>query len=158
MQIAEKAGGRRRIVEHLGSAHTDSELAALLHAARGKIEAGQLQLGLHLASPADATPPVGTPSVITGKRARWLTSAVETAWERLGFDAIDDAACVQSVPARIVEPTSKTDAVRVRGDLGVAAATGGLSLVLFDVTTLHFEAARLPDLPAATLAHLAGRI
>ncbi|WP_182358263.1 IS1634 family transposase [Tomitella gaofuii] len=171
VQIAEKTGGRRRIVEHLGSAHTDSELAALLHTARGRLEAGQLQLGLDFAAPTDAPMPAGAPSVITGKRARWLIAVIESAWQRLGFDVVDDAAFFQLVLARIVEPTSKSDSVRVLGDLGVAAAhrntfaaalrrcaargyrdriafrcfdyaaaTGGLSLVLFDVTTLYFEA------------------
>jgi hypothetical protein len=34
MQIVEKSGGVRRIVEHIGSAHTDAELAVLMQAAR----------------------------------------------------------------------------------------------------------------------------
>ena len=34
VQIAERVAGRDRVLEHLGSAHTDAELSALL-AARG---------------------------------------------------------------------------------------------------------------------------
>ena len=35
VQIAERAGGRDRVIEHLGSAHTEADLAALLATARG---------------------------------------------------------------------------------------------------------------------------
>ncbi len=48
VQIAETVQGRRRIVEHLGSAHTDAELAVLIAVAKGKIEAGQHHLDLGL--------------------------------------------------------------------------------------------------------------
>lgn len=48
VQIAESVHGQRRIVEHIGSAHTEGELAALIAVARGKLDAGQegLDLGL----------------------------------------------------------------------------------------------------------------
>ncbi len=38
MQIAEYAGGRQRIVKHVGSAHTDAELGVLLGRARELLE------------------------------------------------------------------------------------------------------------------------
>ncbi|GAB3835091.1 hypothetical protein GCM10028895_55550 [Pontibacter rugosus] len=41
-----KNGGRRTILEHLGSAHTDSELAALMQVARDKLDEGQEELDL----------------------------------------------------------------------------------------------------------------
>ena len=44
VQIVEKKHGQRRIVEHLGSAHTAAELAALMHAGRVKLAANQPEL------------------------------------------------------------------------------------------------------------------
>ncbi|EME67286.1 TnpB family transposase [Rhodococcus ruber BKS 20-38] len=174
VQIAVKQGGRRTIVEHVGSAHTDSELAALMQLARGKLHAGQQELDLGLGTPGS---PGADPSVITAKRSRWLIEAVETAWRRPGFDLIDDEAFFQLVLARMVELTSMSDTARVVGEIGLtpvhrntyintlkrcttrdyrdrvatrcfehAAATGGLSLVLYDVTTLYFEAEMEDDL------------
>lgn len=35
VQIAERAGGRDKVLEHLGTAHIDADLAALLAVARG---------------------------------------------------------------------------------------------------------------------------
>lgn len=96
------------------------------------------------------------------------------AYRVLGFDqAIGDAAFEQLVLARIVEPASKADTVRILDVLGVehaslrtmfttlqrcamqnyrsrvagacfqhAAKMGDLSLVLYDVTTLYFEAGK----------------
>ena len=87
------------------------------------------------------------------------------------FDCVGDAVFRDLVIARIVEPTSKVDSLRVLADLGAeamsyrtiqrhlgkvvtgkyrdviaarcfehAANRGGLSLLLYDVTTLYFEA------------------
>lgn len=92
----------------------------------------------------------------------------------MGFgQAIGDRAFEQLVLARIVEPASKTDTIRILDELGVehaslrtmfttlqrcatqdyrswlakacftyASRSGDLSLVLYDVTTLYFEAER----------------
>lgn len=45
------------------------------------------------------------------------------AYARLGFDAIDDEAFAQLVLARIIEPTSKADSVRVLKEIGVGSAS-----------------------------------
>ena len=89
---------------------------------------------------------------------------------RAGFDRLGDNAFKALVLARIIEPTSKADTVRVLAELGVPGPTrvtymrclkrvierdyrgviatacyahatrdGGLALVLYDLTTLHFE-------------------
>ncbi|NLH69685.1 MAG: hypothetical protein GX454_05840 [Brooklawnia sp.] len=49
VQIVEKRHGQRRIVEHLGSAHDEAELAALLQAGRDKLHANQPPLDLPVA-------------------------------------------------------------------------------------------------------------
>jgi hypothetical protein len=38
VQIAESVGGRRRILAHLGSAHTEAELGLLVEQARGLLD------------------------------------------------------------------------------------------------------------------------
>ena len=48
-------------------------------------------------------------AVIEGKRSRLLIDVVRGAWDRLGFDVVDDEAFFQLVLARLVEPTSKLD-------------------------------------------------
>lgn len=166
VQIVRKEQRRNVVVEHLGSAHSDAELAALMLAARAKIEAGQDELDLDLGG-------VSAPrrAVVEDQVSRLLVEAITGAWRRLGFDVIDDEAFFQLVLARIVEPTSMRDATRVLGELGVvpahrntftatlqragrrdyrdqiatacfthAATHGDVSLVLYDVTTLYFEA------------------
>ncbi|WP_162603202.1 hypothetical protein [Rhodococcus oxybenzonivorans] len=102
----------RKIFEHVGSAHTDGELAALRQTARGTLSASQEELDLGLDDGGDRG------SVIVAKRSRWL---IEAGWRRLGFDVIDDA-FFQPVPGRIVDPTSMIDTIRVVGEIGLAPA------------------------------------
>ena len=171
VQIAERAGGRDRVIEHLGSAHTEADLAALLATARQRMRPGQGELDL-----SGGAVRAGV-SVITSKRAAVLWEVLSGAYTRLGFDVLGDEAFKQLVLARIVEPVSKADSVRVLDELGVphaslrsmfrslarakerdyrglvagacfahAASHGDLSLVLYDVTTLYFEAEHEDDL------------
>lgn len=46
MQIVEKRGGVRTILEHLGSAHDEAELAALLRIGQDRLHANQPMLEL----------------------------------------------------------------------------------------------------------------
>ena len=165
VQIAERVDGRDKVIEHLGSAHTTVELAVLLETGRRKMHAGQGQfdLGMGERDPREA--------IVRGQVSRVLIEVIEGAWRRLGFDVVGDAAFFQLVLARVVEPTSKADSVRVLTELGVtpvhrntftatlkrcgqrryrdqiaaacfthACTAGDVSLVLYDVTTLYFEA------------------
>lgn len=165
VQIAERVGGRDRVIEHLGSAHNDRDLAALLETARDRLHPGQGELDL-----TGGAVPAGH-AVITGRRHVVLWQVLTQAYARLGFDMVGDAAFAQLVLARIVEPTSKADSLRVLDELGVehaslrtmfrtlkragagkyrdqvatacfahASRSGDLSLCLYDVTTLYFEA------------------
>ena len=100
-----------------------------------------------------------------------LWDALSRAYDALGFDRATggDEVFRQLVLARIIEPTSKADSLRVLEEVGVptasystvvrrlaiyasdswrhslaaacasCAALGPASLVLFDVTTLYFE-------------------
>jgi hypothetical protein len=196
VQIAEYVDGRRRIVAHVGSAHTEAELGLLLEQARGMLtDAGQDELDLDVeptprkarlvaapakaeglfADPAEATGlveqmRVGAPRVV-GTSSQLLFEVLAKVYDDLGFTAVGDETFRDLVIARIVEPTSILDTGRVLTDLGkqpasertmrrtlgraqargfrdvVAAAcfdhalsSGDVSLCLYDVTTLYFEA------------------
>ncbi len=171
VQIAERRSGRDKVIEHLGSAHTDAELTALLETARARLHPGQGELDLPT-----TTGPVGQ-GVITAKSSALLWQVLCRGYTDLGFDELADEAFKQLVLARIIEPTSKADSVRVLTEIGIApaslrtlfrslrraqasdyrgrlasacfahaAAAGDLSLVMFDATTLYFEAEHEDDL------------
>ncbi len=203
MQIAESVQGRRRIVTHVGSAHTEAELGLLIERARELLDdAGQGELGLGLEPVAPRTRLIGRPGVpalfgepvspvrergpVTAPRvvatsSRVLYDALAAVFTDLGFDALDDVVFRDLVIARIVEPTSILDTGRVLTDLGVrpasektmrrtlaraaagegpgayrdkvaalcfthAVTSGDVSLCLYDVTTLYFEAEKEDDL------------
>ena len=63
------------------------------------------------------------PGLITSKRSALLWRVLTEAYTRLGFDAVDDEAFAQLVLARIIEPTSKADSVRVLNEIGVESAS-----------------------------------
>jgi hypothetical protein len=130
VQIVDKRAGVRRIVEHLGSAHDEAELAVLMQVARERLNAGQDELDLGLDTPA--------PAVASSSQVLW--DVLVDAYQRLGFTVLDDEAFMKLVLARVIEPVSKADTVRVLHDLGVGAP---------HVNTLH---AALPAPTAATTA------
>ncbi|WP_330250390.1 IS1634 family transposase [Nocardia sp. NBC_00565] len=195
VQVASKDRGRVRIVEHVGSAHTDAELGILLERARRIVGGGQGVLDLDVPDPVERVadvadfrapallPPEPRPAMFAsaartvGTSSRLLYDVLGGVYDRLGFGVVVDPVFRDLVIARIVEATSKADAPRVLADLGAdpvsyktiqrhlaqigpagyrdliagkcfahAAATGGLSLVLYDVTTLYFEAEKEDDL------------
>ena len=166
MQIVWSSRHGSRRIEHLGSAHGDDELAVLKLVAAERIAAGQGQLDLGL----DAGAGTG-PLEVVGSTAAHLWDALCRAYDCLGFDQASggDEVFRALVLARIIEPTSKLDALRVLEEAGVAApsyatlkrrlprygkplwrkdisaacaahaAVGPASLVLYDVSTLYFE-------------------
>ncbi|GAV94363.1 hypothetical protein ADENT20671_1132 [Actinomyces denticolens] len=70
VQIVAKEHGVRRIVEHLGSAHDEAELAALVQAGREKIRGGQGVLDLAGLAPQAARQ--AAPAVVVGQRSALL--------------------------------------------------------------------------------------
>lgn len=179
VQIVSKLGGKRRILEHVGSAHTAEELAALMAAGRqrmAEITETQLELDLDLEESED-TVSVQADRQVVGSASQLLVESIRASYQALGFgDQIDDEAFFLMVLARLVEPTSKIDSLRVLAELGVSpphhntlfnalkraqqrdyrgriaqacfdhsVATTGISLLLYDVTTLYFEAADEDD-------------
>ena len=126
VQIVSKSGGVRRIVEHLGSAHDETELEVLLEAGRQKIAAwqGQGLLDLESLEPAPGRTGLAT-TTVESKHSRLLWEVLHGAYRRLGLgDATGgDRAFEQMVLARLIEPTSKAQVPRVLSDLGLEPVT-----------------------------------
>jgi hypothetical protein len=167
VQIVHKRGRAVLGIDHIGSAHDEAQLAMLLQTARARLHTGQQALPLEDGSAGGR--PIGEPVVEdTASLIVWET--LEAVYASLGLDQIADEAFKALVLARIIEPTSKADTVRVLAELGVPGPTrvtfmrclkrvierdyrtiiakachrhairqGGLALVLYDLTTLHFE-------------------
>ena len=167
VQIVHKRGRTVLGIDHIGSAHDEGQLALLLETARAQLNAGQQMLPIDDGLAGGR--PIGEPVVEdTASLIVWET--LEAVYASLGFDQIGDNAFKTLVLARIIEPTSKADTVRVLAELGVAGPSrvtfmrclkrvierdyrtmiakachtravrdGGLALVLYDLTTLHFE-------------------
>jgi hypothetical protein len=155
-----------RQIEHIGSAHGEDELVMLRHVAAERLAAGQAELDLGL-----AVEPGPRPLPVVGSRAGHLWDALSRAYDSLGFDVATagDEVFRALVLARIIEPTSKLDSLRVLDEAGVTAPSyatlkrrlprygkplwrkdisaacaahaelGPASLVLYDVSTLYFE-------------------
>jgi len=130
VQIVEKRGGVRRIVEHIGSAHTDAELAVLMQTARDRLHEGQQVLDLDVGAgvDADAAGPDTRSSggslagaVVVGTASQVLWDVLSDAYTRLGFGAVGDEAFKSLVLARIIEPTSKLAAIGVLEEIGMPA-------------------------------------
>jgi hypothetical protein len=167
VQIVWSSRRGSRNIEHVGSAHDEAQVEALKAAAVQRIADGQGELDLGL----DLTEIGSAPLEIIGSRAGYLWDGLCLVYEALGVDraAGGDEVFRDLVLARIIEPTSKVDSLRVLAETGIdsvtyrtltrrlagyakasfraalsAACTGhaGLgpaSLVLYDVTTLYFE-------------------
>jgi Transposase DDE domain len=172
VQIVHSSRRGSRDIEHIGSAHDDAELELLKTAARQRLAAGQGELDLGL----EATEPArrgagGGPLPITSTRMGHLLDCLDRGYRVLGLDAAagGDEVFALLVAARIIEPVSKLDSLRVLAEAGAAppsyatlkrrlrgyarqgfrdkisaacaahAGLGPASLVLYDVSTLYFE-------------------
>jgi hypothetical protein len=113
-------GSRRgsRDIEHVGSGHDEAEVEALKAAARQRLAGGQQELDLGLAETATSGP---GPLEIVSSRAECLWDALCRAYDAVGFTQATggDELFRQLVLARIVEPTSKQDSLRVLAEVGI---------------------------------------
>jgi len=166
VQIVYSSHRGSRDIEHIGSAHDDAELELLKAAARQRLAAGQGELDLGLDTAA-----AGGPLPITASRMGCLLDALSQVYDVLGFGQASgrDEVFRGLVLARIIEPVSKADSLRVLEEAGLAgpsyatlkrrlpvyareawrrklsaacaahAGLGPASLVLYDVSTLYFE-------------------
>lgn len=166
VQIVHSSRRGSRDIEHIGSARDDAELELLKAAARQRLAAGQGELDLGLDTGA-----ASGPLPVTSSRMGCLLDALTRAYDVLGLGAAagGDEVFRGLVLARIIEPASKLDSLRVLEEAGATAASyrtvlrrlpayakeafrqelsaacaaharlGPASLVLYDVSTLYFE-------------------
>jgi hypothetical protein len=175
VQIITKHGRDVVDVDHIGSAHDDIKLKFLLGIAKQKLCEGQLSL---LDDEDDPTASMGA----ARSQSRLLYEVLADVYARLGFDVIDDDVFKNLVIARIIEPASKLDTIRILDELGLDAPSNTtihrslkrsiehnyrdvlatccfaavlperLTLVLYDVTTLYFDAEQEDEFRIAGLS------
>ena len=164
VQVAHKSHGRVTRIQHIGSAHDESELQVLMALARQELCRFQLSLFAQEDSPVSSLE-----MTLRKSFSGLLLELLKAEYQALGFSDLGDEDFALLCIARIVEPTSKLDSLRVLSDLGVdgiskdrlyralrrttandyratisercvaRAVREGLTLVLYDVTTLYFE-------------------
>ena len=154
-----------REIEHIGSAHTPEDVEVLKTVARQRLHANQDTLDLDDGQLGDQEAP------IVSSQARHLWEVLGTAYRVLGLDQAcgGDEVFKLLTLARVIEPTSKLEAIRVLEEIGIPAPSyptikrrlpvfatpewrdalaaacaahvglGPATLVLYDVTTLYFE-------------------
>jgi transposase len=167
VQIAHKEHGRIARIEHIGSAHTEADLKTLIAVAKQRLLGDQLSLFAETVQPLKISLKQSVSSL--------LLQVLTEQYNLLGFDQLKDDIFTYLCIARIVEPTSKLDSLRVLAELGVTglsknqlyrclgevitrdyrsvitnqcfshAAAKGISLILYDVTTLYFETQKEDD-------------
>jgi Transposase DDE domain len=174
VQIVHSNRRGSRDIEHIGSAHTPADVELLKAVARERLAAGQGVLDLQMQAPAASSDVVALPPgalPIRSSRMGHLGDGLAGVFERLGLGeaAGGDAVFRALVLARIIEPSSKLDSIRVLAEAGLSAPSyrtitrrlpvyakddfrqrisaacaahaglGPASLVLYDVSTLYFE-------------------
>ncbi len=167
IQIAYKQKGQIVKLIHIGSAHNAEDLKILVGLARTRLQENQLPLFT------EAQPALKLALKRTFSGLLW--SILQEEYKKLGFTRLDDEVFEALCLTRIVEPTSKLDSLRVMQDLGIVpfdrnklyrclvkavkldyrkiiseacfehARKPELTLVLYDVTTLHFEIQKEDD-------------
>lgn len=161
MQIAHKVAGQLVKLEHLGSAHNSEELQILISLAKKRLQGDQQTLF--------PNPQNCLQIKLKQSYSSFLFQVLKRQYQQLGFSQLEDPDFVNLCLARIVEPTSKLDSLRVLADLGMKnigrnqlyrclqrvvnqnyrrtisqfcfdhVTSENLNLVLYDVTTLYFE-------------------
>jgi hypothetical protein len=161
VQIAHKVGGQLVKLKHLGSAHNPQELETLISLAKEQLRGNQMFLFPNQENKLEIR--------LKQSCSNLLFQILSEQYRQLGFSKIDDLDFANLCIARIVEPTSKVDSLRVLTDLGIYnlsknqlfrslqrsidqnyrktisqlcfdhVSGNNLNLVLYDVTTLYFE-------------------
>jgi hypothetical protein len=163
VQIVTKQGRDVIAIDHIGSAHDELKLKLLLSIANERLNPGQMSL-------LDNDPSSPPAITMHGSRSRYLYQVLADIYTVLGFDVVDDPIFRDLVICRIIEPASKLDTIRILEGLGLEAPSYStlwrslsrsqeynyrdtlakccfaatlperLTLVLYDVTTLYFDA------------------
>jgi hypothetical protein len=111
VQIAYKKYGQIVRIDHIGSAHTKEDLSTLISLAKQRLLGGQQSLFTENTSPLKIS--------LKQPISRLLLEVLTKYYNSLGFDQLEDEIFTYLCLARIVEPTSKLDSLRVLAELGV---------------------------------------
>lgn len=165
VQIAQKEQGRIVRIDHIGSAHSKEDLETLITLGRKRLLGDQQPLFKEF-------PPLKV--CLRQSVSRLLLEVLMEQYNYLGFNQLEDEIFSYLCVARIVEPTSKLDSIRVLGELGIRGlsknrlyrclsqiivrdyratlanhcftyAASKITLVLYDVTSLYFEVQKEDD-------------
>ena len=119
VQIVHSSRRGSRNIEHLGSAHDEAEVEALKPQPGNGWPRDQRELDLGIEVPAWCGG--ATPLPIISTRMAHLWDALNRAYDVLGFEAATDGDEVfrHLVLARIIEPSSKQDSLRVLEEVGM---------------------------------------
>ena len=167
VQIVHKRGRRVLGIEHVGSAHDEGQLALLLEAARVRLNAGQQELPLESATgagrPAGAPVVTGTASLLVWEALADVYASLgfgqvgDEAFKALVLGRIieptskvDTLRVLAELGVPVPSRSTVTRCVRrvterdyrsriVDACYAHATRSGALALVLYDLTTLHFE-------------------
>ena len=114
IQVADKRYGRIIKIKHIGSAHTKEELDILLKVAKKHILKGQMSLFSDNDNYKDSL------SVkLKNSYSLLLWTELQKQYQLLNFQKLQDDIFMALCLARLVEPCSKIDSLRVLADLGV---------------------------------------
>lgn len=113
VQIEHKRGRERIGITHIGSAHNEAELKVLLEIAHKKMHEGQLNFDFGARTDPDIC--------LERSYSGLLWDTLESVYKELGFEGVSDSVFKQLVLARIIEPVSKLDTIRVLEGLGLDA-------------------------------------
>jgi hypothetical protein len=111
VQIIYKKYGQITHINHIGSAHNPKELDTLVALAKQRLQGNQQSL----------FPDIAASFTIQLKQSFsiLLWQILRQQYDLLGFAQLDDDVFAALCIARLVEPTSKLDSLRVLADLGI---------------------------------------
>jgi hypothetical protein len=178
VQVIYKNGRKVSGLKHIGTAHDEEQLKVLLTLAHEKIHEHQISMDLAKLMREGK----GTEMFLAKSYSELMWDALSTVYDRIGFDELNDPVFKQLILARIIEPTSKSDTIRVLQGLGLDVPSNSgihrclrdsgrydyrsrlsvacfnqvkpstMRLVLYDVTTLYFEVQREDEYRKAGLS------
>lgn len=132
VQVVYKSGRKVMSLKHIGSAHTEEELDALMAIAEEVKLSGQMKLELFDHQESSL--------FLERLYSATLYESLAKVYDKLGFGVLDDEVFKQLVVARIIEPTSKLDTIRVLSNLGLdAPSNSGIHRALKRAIELDFR-------------------
>lgn len=117
--------GGRKSLQHVGTAHSAAELAALKATAQAIIDGEQQSFDFGADFSVESTGTETNPVPVMSERAGYLLEIFDHAWHALGFDAAtdDDQVFKHLVYARLIHPGSKFDSIETLAEVGAQSAS-----------------------------------